>query len=102
MGFAFAKNAPDVKILPISEQPGGDCVEPSDETIADNSCPVSRPLFIYVNAAKAEENDPLAAFVDFYLYDAIDSVSAVGYVDLSADDLAATRAVWEDRQLGAN
>lgn len=102
VGFAYAQEATDVKILPISSEPGGECVEPTDETIADNTYPISRPLFIYVNAAKAEENEVLATFVDFYLDEAIGSVSEVGYVDLAEEDLEATRTIWEDRRTGAH
>ncbi len=102
VGFAFAKEATDVKVLPIAEEPDGECIEPSDETIADNSYPISRPLFIYVNAARADDNEALAAFVDFYLNDAIESVSEVGYVVLSAEDIDTTRRLWEDRKTGAN
>jgi phosphate binding protein len=100
VGFAFAKAAADVKILPIASEPGGECIAPTDETIADNSYPISRPLFIYVNKAKAEENPALAAYVDFYLGEGISSVSEVGYVDLSDADLAETRGVWESRTTG--
>jgi phosphate transport system substrate-binding protein len=101
VGYAFAREATDVKILPVAGEPGGECVLPTDETIGDNSYPISRPLFIYVNKAKAEENAALRAYVDYYLSDAgIASVSEVGYVDLSADDLAATRAVWEAMEVG--
>jgi len=99
VGFAFAREAEDVKVLEVD---GGDgCVAPTDETIADNSYPVSRPLFIYVNPAKADENPALAAFVDFYLDDAIDAVSEVGYVDLAEDDLSATQERWTSRTAGA-
>ena len=60
--------------MKVLEVDGGDgCVAPTPETIADNSYPVSRPLFIYVNKAKAEENPALTAWVDFYLGDAIGS-----------------------------
>jgi phosphate transport system substrate-binding protein len=99
VGFAFAREADGVKVLEVD---GGDgCVEPTDETIGDGSYPVSRPLFIYVNPAKAEENPALAAFVDFYLGDAIDSVSEVGYVDLADEDLTATVERWDARSTGA-
>ena len=99
VGFAFARVAEGVKVLEVD---GGDgCVAPTDETIADNSYPVSRPLFIYVNPAKADENPALAAFVDFYLNDAIDAVSEVGYVDLAEEDLAATQERWTSRTVGA-
>jgi len=99
VGFAFAREAEGVKVLEVD---GGDgCVAPTDETIADNSYPVSRPLFIYVNPAKAEENPALAAFVDFYLDDAIDAVSEVGYVDLDGETLTATQERWSSRTAGA-
>ncbi|MFP5487609.1 MAG: PstS family phosphate ABC transporter substrate-binding protein, partial [Acidimicrobiia bacterium] len=101
VGYAFAREATDVKILPVAGEAGGECVLPTDETIGDNSYPISRPLFIYVNKAKAEENPALKAYVDYYLSDeGIASVSEVGYVDLSADDLAATRGVWEAMEVG--
>src|SRR5690606_39879492 len=55
VGFAFAREAAGVKVLEVD---GGDgCVAPTDETIADGSYPVSRPLFIYVNRAKAERSE---------------------------------------------
>ncbi len=99
VGFAFAREAEGVKVLEVD---GGDgCIAPTDETIADNSYPVSRPLFIYVNPAKAEENPALAAFVDFYLNDAIASVSDVGYVDLDEETLTGTRERWDARTVGA-
>jgi phosphate transport system substrate-binding protein len=99
VGFAFAREADGVKVLGVDGGEG--CVEPTDETIADGSYPLSRPLFIYVNKQKAEENQSLSDFVDFYLNESIESVSAVGYVDLSADALAATQQRWEDRTAGA-
>ncbi|MGV3758021.1 MAG: substrate-binding domain-containing protein [Actinomycetota bacterium] len=99
VGFAFAASAEGVKVLEVD---GGDgCVAPTPETLADNSYPVSRPLFIYVNKAKAEENPALAAWVDFYLNDAIGSVSEVGYVDLADEDIEATRSLWDARTTGA-
>jgi phosphate transport system substrate-binding protein len=101
VGYAFAREAEGVKVLEVD---GGDgCVAPSDETVADGSYPVSRPLFIYVNAANAEENPALVDFVDFYLSDeGIASVGEVGYVPLSDEQLEETRAIWEARTTGAN
>jgi phosphate transport system substrate-binding protein len=99
VGFAFAEEASGVREIEVD---GGDgCVAPTPETIADGSYPISRPLFIYVNVAKAEENPALAAFIDYYLEDAISSVSDVGYVDLADDDLDATRERWTSRTTGA-
>ncbi|MCB0970247.1 MAG: substrate-binding domain-containing protein [Acidimicrobiales bacterium] len=98
VGFAFADQAEGVKKMPISEEPGGDCVEPTQETIQDTSYPISRDLFIYVNKAKAEENEALPAFVDFYLAGLTDFVEASDYIAL-ADD-SETLDVWENRTTG--
>ena len=100
VGFAFAEEAGDqVKELEID---GGDgCVAPSAETIADASYPLSRPLFIYVDAAKAQDNAAVEAYVDFYLSDeGIASVEEVGYVALPADQFSENTTAWEDRTTG--
>ncbi|MGQ0432483.1 MAG: substrate-binding domain-containing protein [Microthrixaceae bacterium] len=104
VGFAFAEEAGDsVKELSISKDPGGDCIAPSAETIADGSYPLSRSLYIYVNAASAEENPAVAAYVDYYLSsEGIASVAEVGYVDLPADQLEATRTAWDAKTLGTH
>ena len=99
VGFAFAEGAEGVKVLEVDGGEG--CVAPTAETIADGSYPISRPLYIYVNPDAAAENPALAAYVDAYLYESIDTVSEVGYVDLSDEDLAATRQRWETRTTGA-
>jgi phosphate transport system substrate-binding protein len=100
VGFAFAEEAGDgVKELEVD---GGDgCVGPSAETISDGSYPLSRPLFIYVNKATAEDNAAVAAYVDFYLGDeGIASVEEVGYVALPDDQFSETTTAWEDRTTG--
>jgi phosphate transport system substrate-binding protein len=100
VGFAFAENAGDgVKEIEVD---GGDgCVAPSADAIADGSYPLSRPLFIYVNKAEAEDNAAVAAYVDFYLSEeGITSVEEVGYVALPDDQLSDTTTAWEDRTPG--
>lgn len=101
VGFAFASEAGDqIKPLPID---GGDgnCVEPTSETIADGTYPISRDLFVYVNAAKAEESDALKQFVDFYLSEeGLASVSEVGYVDQPTDELQTTLDAWDTMETG--
>jgi phosphate transport system substrate-binding protein len=98
VGFAFAEEAGDeVKELAISAEPGGECVEPSAETIADESYPLSRPLFIYVNTARAEENPAVADYVDFYLSDLATWVEDAGYVAMPDDLVSETRSAWENR-----
>jgi phosphate transport system substrate-binding protein len=104
VGFAFAEEAVaggDVREVPVTAEVGGECVEPTTETIADGSYPLSRPLFIYVSASAAEDNKATADYVDYYLSDdGIAAVSEVGYVELPEDQLEATRTVWNDRTTG--
>ena len=104
VGFAFAEEAGEgVTEIAISEEPGGTCVSPTAETIASNEYPISRDLYIYVNAASAEENEAVASYVDYYLSDeGIAAVTDVGYVALTAEDLDATRATWEARETGTS
>jgi phosphate transport system substrate-binding protein len=98
VGFAFAEEAGDaVREIPVSAEPDGDCIEPSAETIADGSYPLSRSLYIYVNTAKAEENPALAAYVDFYVSDLAGFAEAGGYVALPDDAVAETTSAWEGR-----
>jgi phosphate transport system substrate-binding protein len=98
VGFAFADLAEGVKLMPVSTEPGGDCVAPSQETIQDGSYPISRPLYIYVNKANAEENEALSAFVDFYLEGLAGFVEASDYIAL--DDDSATLEAWESMTTG--
>ena len=94
VGFAFAANAADVKLLQVDNGESG-CVEANAETIASNEYPVSRPLFIYVNTDKAAESEALTTFVDFYVGEGLDTaVSEVGYVALTEDAKADVRAAW--------
>jgi phosphate transport system substrate-binding protein len=98
VGFAFAEEAGDaVKEISIAAEPGGDCVEPSAETIADGSYPLSRSLYIYVNKANAEENPAVAAYVDFYLSDLAGVVEDSGYVALPDDVASETTSAWDGR-----
>ncbi|HMS89911.1 MAG TPA: substrate-binding domain-containing protein [Acidimicrobiales bacterium] len=98
VGFAFADQAEGVRLMPVSEEPGGECVEPTAETIQDGSYPIARDLFIYVNKANAEENPALAAFVDFYLEGLTGFVEAADYIPLA--DATETESAWADRTAG--
>jgi phosphate transport system substrate-binding protein len=101
VGFAFAEAA-GAAIAEIGVDAGDGCVEPSIETIADGSYPLSRSLFMYVNAAAADENPAIAEYVDFYVDDAnlAALVEEAGYVPLPDDRRAATRQRWADRATG--
>ncbi len=95
VGLAFAvENTETVKIIEVD---GGDgCVAPSDETVVDESYPIARPLFIYVNNARAEESEALVAFVDFYVEN-LEAAGEVGYVNLSEDEMSGSAAAWDGR-----
>ena len=99
VGYAFAQEAGDqVKLLEVSA-PDGECVAATPETIASNEYPLSRPLFIYVDTAKAEENPALAAYVDFYLDEATltEVNDEVGYINLETAALDEQRTAWQGR-----
>jgi phosphate transport system substrate-binding protein len=94
VGFAYAdQQGESIKKLQID---GGDgCVEPSADTIADGSYPLSRSLYIYVNTDKVASSPALKAFVDFYLSDeGIQAVVDSDYVAIPQDQLDATRQAW--------
>ncbi len=93
VGFAYAEeNASGVKILQVD---GGDgCVAPTRDTIADGSYPLSRALYIYVNADKAKSNPAVKGYVDFYMQNLGQSVADAGYVDLPQDQIQATQQAW--------
>ncbi|MEZ5245927.1 MAG: substrate-binding domain-containing protein [Acidimicrobiales bacterium] len=105
VGYAFAHEAAeagDVNLLAVSVEDGGECVTPTPETIADASFPIARFLYTYVNAEAAATDPSVAAFVDYMMSDVgLESVRAVGYVDLAASDQVRAQAVWNNRLVGA-
>ncbi|NER79839.1 MAG: PstS family phosphate ABC transporter substrate-binding protein [Leptolyngbya sp. SIO1D8] len=81
-GFAYYEENQDaLKSLGVDSGEGP--VAPSREAVERGQYhPLSRPLFIYVNAQAAQENPTLQAFVEFYLENAPTVVQDVGYVPL--------------------
>jgi phosphate transport system substrate-binding protein len=101
VGYAYAVNNSDrVRMVPID---GGDgqCVAPDEETVAANTYPIARDLFIYpeqgrIDPASESYNPALAPFVDFYVTaEGQELVSVAGYVQLAEDVLAETQAAWD-------
>jgi phosphate transport system substrate-binding protein len=97
-GFAYADQAEGIHLVPIAAEPGDPCIAPTTESIQDGSYPISRTLYVYVNAGHAEENPGLAAYIDFYLGGLQVFVEYSDYIAL-ADD-AETLARWADRTTG--
>ena len=99
VGFAFAAEAGDkVKVFSVSEEEGGECIPPTPETIADNSYPISRDLFIYVNTQKAAEKPNLVDFIDLYMdYGLTTAVVDASYVPLDDASITASAGAWTNR-----
>ena len=104
VGFAFAKEAEEAgeaKLLAVSKEDGGECVVPTPETIASADFPISRFLYTYVNAEMADSDPAVAAFVDYMMSDAgLESVTAVGYIDLAEADQELAQSVRANRITG--
>ena len=97
MGFAYFE-AEQARMKAIEIDKGdGVCVAPTTETIADGSYPLSRSLYMYVNAQKLAENPAIGAYIDLFLSDeGIAQVTEAGYVAIPADRLEASRTTWAD------
>jgi phosphate transport system substrate-binding protein len=97
VGYSYAQNAGE--LVKEFEIDGGDgCVAPSAENVYNGTYPISRTLFIYVSLEKADSNPALVPFVDFYLSDAgLASVEEVQYIQLTEEQMADSRATWDDR-----
>lgn len=97
VGYAFFEQTQGAtRAIPID---GGDgnCVEPTAETISSGDYPLSRDLYIYVNPEKAEENDALTAFVDYYLSEeGLASVAEVGYVEQPNEAISEALDAWTE------
>lgn len=102
VGYSFySQNTDTVRALAVDDGESG-CVEPTEETIQSAEYPLARFLYIYVNAAEAEKNDALSAFVDYYLSEeGIASVAEVGYVGLAEDDFQISAQAWDAREVGS-
>ena len=83
----YENNAKELKALaidPDERDSGASCVTPSAETVQNGSYrPLSRPLFIYVNVD--EITPTVEKFVEFYLNNADELASEVGYVAMPDD-----------------
>jgi len=68
----------------------GKFIVPSLKTVMDGSYnPLSRPLFIYLNASKAAFDPNVKKFIDFYLKHAAVLSTEVGYIPFSKSEYAA-------------
>ena len=95
-GYAYyAENTDRLKIVPIDSGKGP--VTPTDQAIKNGEySPLSRPLFIYVNAASMQRPE-VKAFVVFYLENAEKLVAEVGYAAPESSVYQEQLAVVESR-----
>ena len=83
-GFAYyVENQDKLRAVPVRATADAAPVLPSIATVKDGSyTPLSRPIFIYVNAQHAAERPEVREFVEFYLAQAQPLISEVGYIPL--------------------
>lgn len=79
----YLENADKVKAVRIKKDESSPAVTPSVEAVKSGMYqPLSRPIFLYVNAASARDKPQVREFVEFYLQYAAELAREVGYVDL--------------------
>jgi phosphate transport system substrate-binding protein len=100
-GFAYyTENKDKLKAVPISPAAGKQGVYPSVENVENGSYqPLSRPIFIYVNA-KSLERAEVKQLLDFYMKNADGLVREVKYVPLPAKAYAYNLDHIDKKQLG--
>ena len=84
-GLAYYEENKD-KLRVVGVDNGSGAIIPSKETVSNGSYnPLSRPIFIYANNSSKERKE-VEAFVTFYLKNAGDLVSDVGYIPLTKNE----------------
>lgn len=101
-GYAYYnENKDKLRAIPIIAKKGAPAVFPSFEAVKDGTYqPLSRPLFVYVNATSAAFRPEVKAFVDFYLSNAPTLVKEVKFIPLPANEYAAVNKHWKELKAG--
>ena len=88
-GYAYyQENQGALKALSV----GG--VEPNAETAESGEYPISRPLFIYSDAAIMQEKPQVASFIYFYITNVADEILDVGYFPVSEEKAQENLDAW--------
>jgi len=99
-GFAYYEENTD-RLRAVAIDGGNGPVVPTREAVEENRyTPLSRPLFIYVNAERLETSSKLREFVEYYL-SRPDLVDEVGYVRLPAGAYDMARQNLRDGKTGS-
>ena len=95
----YAANWEKLKSLAVDSGQGP--VQPTIEAVTTAKYqPLTRPLFIYVNAKAVENKPQLKSFVQDYLENVRNWVSFVGYVPLSEQAYQLTSERFQQRKVG--
>lgn len=91
-GFSYyQEKRSGLKAIALDQEGNGTCVEPSAETVSDNSYPLARPLFIYPSKASLEKPQ-VRAFVEYYLSDeGLQMVEEVDYFPAPEETITQAR-----------
>jgi phosphate transport system substrate-binding protein len=90
-GYAyFAENQGNLKALAVND------VTPSYDTAESGEYKLSRPLFIYSDAAIMQAKPQVAAFINYFLTYVNEEIQGVGYFPASAEALDGARQAWLD------
>jgi phosphate transport system substrate-binding protein len=80
----------------------GKFIKPGLETVMNGSYnPLSRPLFIYLNATKAAFDPNVKKFIEFYLKHAGELSKEVGYIPFSNEEYAAITNHYKTLKTGS-
>jgi phosphate transport system substrate-binding protein len=99
-GLAYYENNKDkLSLLPIDDgnaENGEGPILPTIENVKKKIyAPLSRPLFIYVNS-KSLERKEVQSFVSFYIENAAQLASEVGYISMNADEFKISLDRWDN------
>ncbi|RYD82471.1 MAG: PstS family phosphate ABC transporter substrate-binding protein [Sphingobacteriales bacterium] len=100
----YNENKDKLKIVPVDDKNdanGKGAITPTDETVQNGTYqPLSRPIFIYVNA-KATDRQEVKDFVNYYLENAGELAKEVGYVALPQDVYELAKKRYNDKKTGS-
>ncbi len=85
-GFAFFQTNADI-LERVAVDAGDGPIIPRDETVNDNTYPLSRPLFMYTDAGIIAEKPQVGDFIAYYLNNVNNVIVEVGYFPAPQEDL---------------
>ena len=93
-GSTSTRDTDTLEALGIDNSNG--CVEPSAETAqAGEYAPLTRPLFVYVNDTKFDDNTAVKEYVDYYIENLADIAEIGKFIPLSDELYSETQSNLE-------